>query len=130
MSSVCVVQQRLHEQLADSERIASKSTGSAEQQKALERGRLQGKREALAQVAETYCLEGQRGGLVGRTLTDNVIDIEGMAHLVCRAACAYPCMFFYDFSAAFPSIEWRYLFALLRRMKCSGRLIALLRALY
>ena len=33
VSSVCIVQQRLHEQLADSERIASKSTGSAEQQK-------------------------------------------------------------------------------------------------
>ena len=30
---LCIVQQRLHEQLADSERIASKSTGSAEQQK-------------------------------------------------------------------------------------------------
>ena len=30
---LCGVQQRLHEQLADSERIASKSTGSAEQQK-------------------------------------------------------------------------------------------------
>ena len=30
---VCVVQQRLHEQLADAKRISSKSTGSAEQQK-------------------------------------------------------------------------------------------------
>ena len=30
---MCVVQQRLHEQLADAKRISSKSTGSAEQQK-------------------------------------------------------------------------------------------------
>ena len=50
-------------------------------------------------------------------LVDNIYDIEATALLATRMASTYPSIVLYDFKAAFPSISWKYLYELLKRIQ-------------
>jgi len=84
----------------------------------------------LAQVAERTCIANQRGGLKGRQLTDAVLDIEAHAQLVCRLAATFPAILLFDFAAAFPSINWIFLFLVLVKMQIPDKVLRMIRKLY
>ena len=81
-------------------------------------------------MASEVCLEGQQGGLKGRVLIDNVIDIEGAGLLLTRAALTFPALIMYGFAAAFPSVKWSYRFRALRAMKIHAHVRRAVRAFY
>ncbi len=70
----------------------------------------------LAQVAQITVHPRQRGFVGGRSITDNIIEIEGFAQSYTIADPDDPAILLFDIRAAFPSLAHQWLFVVLRRM--------------
>ena len=84
----------------------------------------------LGQVAQKYCLPRQRGGIKGRQMIDNIIELDTFMRLACFYSCIRPALLSFDLQAAFPSIIWFYIFAVLSAMGMPSAAIAFIKALY
>ena len=72
----------------------------------------------------------QRGGITGRVLGDGIIDLETHGLLCTRIASQWPALVFFDFKAAFPSIAWAFLFAVLVALGVPAEAIRFIERLY
>ena len=74
----------------------------------------------------------QRGFVPGRQLIQNVVDLD----IHCRIAAApsvdsrLPCLFAWDFAAAFPSVSWEWLEILLSHMRVPIGILEFIRGIY
>ncbi len=84
----------------------------------------------LAQVALATVHPRQRGFVGGRSLTDNVVEIEGYGQSYAIADAEDPGILMFDLMAAFPSLAHQWLFVVLRRMRVPRWFIQAIRALY
>ena len=84
----------------------------------------------LAEVAKITAHPRQRGFVQGRSLIDNVLEVEGFAQSYAIAEAENPAIFLFDLLAAFPSLSHKWLFVVLRKMGVPQRIIKALRALY
>ena len=81
-----------------------------------------------AKVAE-WVSEAQRGFLRGRSMVLNIVEVD---HAMRTLAFHFhhPAAVFFDFSAAFPSISWEYMWHILKRISAPEFLRTALRNLY
>lgn len=84
----------------------------------------------LAEVAAKTVVAQQRGGIKGRALADNILDMETRALLAARIATTWPRIVLFDFKAALPSISWVFLFAVLRLLGVPACAISFIKNLY
>jgi hypothetical protein len=84
----------------------------------------------LAQVAALTVHPRQRGFVAGRSLLDNVIEVEGYAQAYTISDAADPAILLFDIAAAFPSLAHQWLFVVLRRMKVPRFMIMCIQELY
>ena len=70
----------------------------------------------LAEVAKITAHPRQRGFVQGRSLIDNVLEVEGFAQSYAIAEAENPAIFLFDLLAAFPSLSHKWLFVVLRKM--------------
>jgi hypothetical protein len=84
----------------------------------------------LAQVAQVTVHPRQRGFVGGRSITDNVIEIEGFAQSYAIADAEDPAILLFDIRAAFPSLAHVWLWVVLIRMGIPKEFIAAIQALY
>ncbi len=86
--------------------------------------------QPLAQVAQVTVHPRQRGFVRGRSITDNVIEIEGFAQSYAIAEAEDPAILLFDIKAAFPSLAHSWLWVVLIRMGIPKAIISAIRALY
>jgi hypothetical protein len=84
----------------------------------------------LAQFAQVTVHPRQRGFVGGRSITDNVIEIEGFGQSYAIAEAEDPAILLFDIKAAFPSLAHQWLFVVLSRMKVPRFIILAIKALY
>jgi hypothetical protein len=84
----------------------------------------------LAEVARVTVHPRQRGFVGGRSITDNVIEIEGFAQSYTIADAEDPGILLFDIRAAFPSLAHHWLFVVLIRMGMPKYFIDCIKALY
>ena len=84
----------------------------------------------LAQAAQVTVHPRQRGIVAGRSITDNILEIEGFGQSYAIAEADDPAILLFDLKAALPSLAHQWLFVTLRRMKVPGFLIESIKALY
>jgi hypothetical protein len=84
----------------------------------------------LAQVANLTVHPRQRGFLAGRSLIDNVLEIEGYGQSYAIADANDPAILLFDIAAAFPSLAHQWLFVVLQKMRIPRFMIHCIRALY
>jgi hypothetical protein len=84
----------------------------------------------LAQSAQVTVHPRQRGFVAGRSITDNVIEIEGFGQSYAIADAEDPAILLFDIRAAFPSLAHAWLFVVLLRMGVPRFVIAAIRGLY
>ena len=86
-------------------------------------------RLAIEPVLANLITLDQKGFIGGRSMLSNILDVEealGLAAVARRGALAV----FYDFAAAFPSIEHALLFAYFRALEWPPWLMRIIRILY
>jgi hypothetical protein len=81
-------------------------------------------------LAATTATPQQRGFVRGRSLVDNVLEVEAMAIHLHRHYYEKSGVALFDFSAAFPSLSHKWLFAVLQRMGIPPNICKVLRQLY
>jgi hypothetical protein len=86
--------------------------------------------EKLTKLAKATVLPQQRGFVRGRSLIDNVLEIEAMALRLAKFFVDHSGLVLFDFKAAFPSLAHSWIFAVLRKMRLPAEIIAMLEALY
>ena len=84
----------------------------------------------LAMVARVSVHPRQRGFVGGRSLTDNIIEIEGYAQSYVIAEATDPAILLFDIKAAFPSLAHQWLFVMLGRMRVPRFITNAIKALY
>jgi hypothetical protein len=84
----------------------------------------------LAQVASLTTHPRQRGFIAGRSLVDNVIEIEGLGQSYAIADAPDPAILLFDIAAAFPSLAHQWLFVVLRKMRIPKFMIKCIQELY
>ena len=84
----------------------------------------------LAEVAKIAVHPRQRGFVQGRSLVDNVLEVEGFAQSYTIADAENPAIFLFDVMAAFPSLSHQWLFVVLAKMRIPKGIIRALKALY
>ena len=84
----------------------------------------------LAEAAKVTVHPRQRGFVQGRSLIDNVLEVEGFGQSYTIAEADNPAIILFDIMAAFPSLSHQWLFVVLRKMKVPLRVINALKALY
>jgi hypothetical protein len=84
----------------------------------------------LAEAAKVTVHPRQRGFVQGRSLIDNVLEVEGFAQSYSTAEADNPAIFLFDLLAAFPSLSHQWLFVVLRKMGVPRKFIKALKALY
>jgi exonuclease III len=84
----------------------------------------------LAEAATVMVHHRQRGFVNGRSLLDNVLEVEGFAQSFAIAEADDPAIILFDIMAAFPSLSHQWLFVVLTKMKVPRVIIAAFRALY
>jgi hypothetical protein len=84
----------------------------------------------LAQIAQFTVHPRQRGFVAGRSITDNIIEIEGYGQSYAIADAEDPGMLLFDLIAAFPSLAHQWLWVVLRRMRIPRWFIRVLQKLY
>jgi endonuclease/exonuclease/phosphatase family metal-dependent hydrolase len=84
----------------------------------------------LAEAATVMVHPRQRGFVNGRSLLDNVLEVEGFAQSFAIAEADDPAIILFDIMAAFPSLSHQWLFVVLAKMKVPRVIIAAFRALY
>jgi hypothetical protein len=84
----------------------------------------------LAEVAKIVVHPRQRGFVQGRSLVDNVLEVEGYAQSYTIAEAENPAIFLFDLMAAFPSLSHQWLFVVLAKMRIPKGIIRALKALY
>ena len=84
----------------------------------------------LAQVAQVTVHPRQRGFVGGRSITDNIIEIEGFGQSYAIAEAEDPAILLFDIRAAFPSLAHSWLFVVLLRMGVPRFFIEGIKALY
>jgi hypothetical protein len=84
----------------------------------------------LAEAATVTVHPRQRGFVHGRSLIDNVLEVEGFGQSYTIAEADNPAILLFDLMAAFPSLSHQWLFVVLRRMKVPKRVLRAFAALY
>jgi hypothetical protein len=84
----------------------------------------------LAQVASVTVHPRQRGFVAGRSITDNVVEIEGFGQSYAIADAEDPAILLFDIRAAFPSLAHVWLWVVLLRMGVPRFVIAAIKCLY
>jgi hypothetical protein len=84
----------------------------------------------LAEVAKLVVHPRQRGFVQGRSLIDNVLEVEGYAQSYTIADAENPAIFLFDVMAAFPSLSHQWLFVVLAKMRIPKEIIRALKGLY
>jgi endonuclease/exonuclease/phosphatase family metal-dependent hydrolase len=84
----------------------------------------------LAEAARVTVHPRQRGFVGGRSITDNIIEIEGFAQSYTIAEAEDPAILLFDIKAAFPSLAHQWLFVVLIRMGIPKSFIRSVKALY
>ena len=84
----------------------------------------------LAEVAKIIVHPRQRGFVQGKSLIDNVLEVEGFAQSYTIAEAENPAIFLFDVMAAFPSLSHQWLFVVLAKMKIPKVIIRALKAMY
>ena len=72
----------------------------------------------------------QRGFVQGRSLIDNVLEVEGFGQPYTIAEVDNPAIILFDVMAAFPILSHQSLFVVFRKMKVPLQVIKALKALY
>ena len=86
--------------------------------------------QTLGDVAEAKVMQQQRGFIKGRVMGDNILEIEAYGIILSMMASMLPAMAFFDFRAAFPSIQHAWLFFVLEHMRMPMRIVRAIRKLY
>jgi hypothetical protein len=86
--------------------------------------------QPLGRIAEDKVTEQQRGFIKDRQLGDNRVEIEAYGILLSMMASTMPAMAFFDFRAAFPSVQHAWLFFVLVHMGLPTRIVEAIRKLY
>ena len=86
--------------------------------------------QPLGELAENTVVRQQRGGISGRVMGDAILDIETHALLCTRMAATWPAIVCFDLKAAFPSIAWVFIFAVLSCLGVPERVVEYIRRLY
>jgi hypothetical protein len=84
----------------------------------------------LTALASATVTQQQRGFVRGRSLVDNVLEIEALAVHIHKYYNEKAGIALFDFSAAFPSLSHKWLFAVLTAMRIPSHIISVLRQLY
>ena len=84
----------------------------------------------LAEAARVTVHPRQRGFVQGRSLVDNVLEVEGYGQSYTIAEGDNPAILLFDLMAAFPSLSHQLLFVVLRKMRVPKRILRALGALY
>jgi hypothetical protein len=84
----------------------------------------------LAEAATITVHPRQRGFVNGRSLLDNVLEVEGFAQSYAIAEADDPAIILFDIMAAFPSLSHQWLFVVLKKMKAPRATIEAFKALY
>jgi hypothetical protein len=84
----------------------------------------------LSETAQVTVHPRQRGFVAGRSITDNVIEIEGFGQSYAIADSEDPAILLFDIRAAFPSLAHAWLFVVLLCMGVPRFVIAAIKALY
>jgi len=84
----------------------------------------------LAEAATVTVHPRQRGFVHGRSLIDNVLEVEGFGQSYTIAEADNPAILLFDLMAAFPSLSHQWLFVVLRKMKVPMRVLKAFAALY
>jgi len=86
--------------------------------------------QQLSKLAECTVCDKQRGFMPGRKLADNILEVE--AHGIINAALGKHSagIMLFDFRAAFPSLQHKFLFYVLKRMGIPRRMLNVLVKLY
>ena len=84
----------------------------------------------LALAAQSTVHPRQRGFVAGRSITDNVVEIEGFGQSYAIAEAEDPAILLFDIRAAFPSLAHQWLFVVLRRMRVPIFMINCIKELY
>jgi len=86
--------------------------------------------QPMAEIAEQVVRKQLRGFIKGRQMADNIMEVEAFAIMCSMLASTIPAMAFFDFRAAFPSIQHLWLFYVLAAMGIPGEIIQALQRLY
>ena len=86
--------------------------------------------QPLGELAQQTVVYQQRGGISGRILGDGILEIETHALLCTKIASTWPSMVFFDFKAAFPSIAWKFVFAVLVALGVPPSVVRFIKRLY
>jgi hypothetical protein len=84
----------------------------------------------LAEAATITVHPRQRGFVNGRSLLDNVLEVEGIAQSFAIAEADDPAIILFDIMAAFPSLSHQWLFVVLVKMGIPQATIQAFKALY
>jgi hypothetical protein len=84
----------------------------------------------LAEAAKVTVHPRQRGFVQGRSLIDNILEVEGFGQSYTIAEADNPAIILFDIMAAFPSLSHQWLFVVLRKMRVPVQFINALKALY
>ena len=84
----------------------------------------------LAEVAKISVHPRQRGFVQGRSLVDNLIEVEGYAQSFATASAENPAIVLFDIRAAFPSLAHQWFFVVMRKMGIPRFIIDALKRLY
>ena len=84
----------------------------------------------LAEVAKVSVHPRQRGLVQGRSLLDNLVEVEGFAQCYATASAENPAIVLFDIKTAFPSLAHHWLFVALRRMGIPTLICVAIKSLY
>lgn len=84
----------------------------------------------LSDIAKRTIVDEQRGFVEGRTIGDNVIEMEGALYEYSQLCDSMAAIVLLDFAQAFPSLSHRWMLRVLRTMGINEALLATIEALY
>ena len=85
---------------------------------------------SLSKVAERTVTSRQRGFIKGRNMCDNILEMEVYGMIATLMGASFPAYAFYDFSAAFASVQHAWIFFVLMNMALPGFFVHAIRQLY
>ena len=86
--------------------------------------------ETLSEICEKTVHDAQRGFRRGKTITDNVLELEAQMARNSILGAKGPSMLLMDIKAAFPSVALDWVWWVLGEMECPAWLVSAVRALY
>ena len=84
----------------------------------------------LSEGVSSWALHHQRGFVLDRQLLDNVIDIDAHSHIASILAPLTALLALFDFEAAFPSVAWEWIYAVLSAIGMPPEIMRMIKKLY